>query len=311
MLAISVAAPFRWIAPAYRPPLPPEETEINNGVRIDADFGDKLRLLSYALDDGVIQPGEEVDLTLNWEVIAPIERNWSVFAHLNDPIIDAPIAQRDMYPGQGLLATSMLQPGERLTNRYVIQVPGTTYAPAKMDLVVGWYDIQNWERLKTEDGQDLIKLATIEIEVEETSLYPNPVNYDFEGELALIGYKMEPRRLVAGETVELTLLWQALDRMEIDYTVFTHVRDLEDPSNRIYAQHDAKLPGGTRSWRKSHVAEVTYQLELAKDTPAAVHEVEVGVYYQDQEGTFHRLQLLTPEGQLVDDFLILGKVRVD
>jgi hypothetical protein len=42
-----------------------------------------------------------------------------------------------------------------------------------------------------------------------------------------------------------------------------------------------------------------------------VHEVEVGIYYQDQEGAFRRLQLLTPEGQLVDDFLVLGKVRVD
>jgi hypothetical protein len=122
---------------------------------------------------------------------------------------------------------------------------------------------------------------------------------------------MDPRRLAAGETLELTLVWQALNRMEIDYTVFTHLRDLEDPSNRIFAQHDAGLPGGTTSWQQSQVAKVTYQLKLAEDTPAAVHEIEVGIYYQDQQGDFQRLQLLTPEGQLVDDFLILGKVRVD
>ncbi len=311
MLTISAVSPFCWIAPAYQPSPAPNKTEIDMGIRADIDFGGQIRLLGYDLDDETLRPGEEVSLTLYWEATVPMERNWSVFVHLNDPIINAPIAQRDMYPGQGLLATSLLKTGERLVNHYVIKVPGMAYTPAKLDLVVGWYDIQNWERLRTEEGRDAVKLATIEIKAGEANLYPNPVNYDFQGQLALIGYKMEPRRLTAGETLELTLVWQALDEMEIDYTVFTHLRDLEDPSNRIYAQHDASLPGGTTSWQKSHVAEVRYQLDLAQDTPATVHEVEVGVYYQDGEGVSHRLQLLTPEGQLVDDFLILGKVRVD
>jgi 4-amino-4-deoxy-L-arabinose transferase-like glycosyltransferase len=311
MLVISATAPFAWIAPAYRPPPAPDETAIDNAVRVEIDYGERIRLLGYDLDDKTAEPGDEVDLTLYWETVTPMERSWSVFVHLNDPVINAPIAQRDMYPGQGLLATPLLQPGQQLANRYVIEIPGTVYTPARVDLVVGWYDLLSGERLRTGDNRDLVRLTTIEIEPVGTGPYANPVNYNFEGKLALIGYRMDPRRLAAGETLELTLVWQALNRMEIDYTVFTHLRDLEDPSNRIFAQHDAGLPGGTTSWQQSQVAKVSYQLKLAEDTPAAVHEIEVGIYYQDQQGDFQRLQLLTPEGQLVDDFLILGKVRVD
>ena len=311
MLLISAAAPFAWIAPVYRPPAEHSDGEVSAQVETLVDLGNRIRLLGYDLDSQAVKPGEQVDLTLYWEALAPMQRDWSVFVHLNDPIIDAPIAQRDMYPGQGLLATSLMQAGQRVANRYVIEVPGATYAPAKAELVVGWYDLQSWERLSTGDGQDAIQLTTIEIETAGPETHPNPVRYNFGGQLALIGYEIEPRRLNAGETVELGLVWQSLDEMEIDYTIFTHLRDLEDPSNRIYAQHDAAPPGGTASWTKGKVSTERYQLVLAEDTPPAVLEVEVGVYYQNTEGKFRRLQLITAQGQLVDDFLILGKVRVD
>lgn len=163
----------------------------------------------------------------------------------------------------------------------------------------------------TRDGQNALVLATIEIESAGPETRPNPVLYNFGDQLALVGYEIEPRRLISGETVELSLVWQSLDEMEIDYTIFTHLRDLEDPSNRIFAQHDAAPSGGTASWTKGQESTERYQLVLAEDTPPSVLEVEVGVYYQDMEGKFRRLQLVTAQGQLVDDFLILGKVRVD
>jgi len=99
--------------------------------------------------------------------------------------------------------------------------------------------------------------------------------------------------------------------MDIDYTIFTHLRDLDDPSNRIFAQHDAEPPGRTSTWTQGQIVESVYQLTLAADTPPAVHEIEVGVYHRTAEGAFSRLQLVTPDGRLVDDYLVLSKVRVD
>ncbi len=311
MLAISAIAPLAWIAPAYRPPAGPTDAEIA-AIRqpLDASFG-ALRLLGYTLSSETVSPGSTIELTLYWETLEQTERNWSVFVHLNDPLINAPVAQRDMYPGQGLLATSLLRPGQRVANRYVILVPGAAYAPAPIDLVVGLYDYDTWERLPTADGREAILLQTIELIPASDGAYPNPVDFNFGDQLALVGYQMEPRRLRPGETITLTLYWQALQEMEVDYTVFTHLRDLEDPSNRIFAQHDAAAPGGTSTWQVGQVVKAAYHLTLDGDTPAGVLEIEVGVYHQNAAGKYPRLQIITPDGRPVDDFLILGKVRVD
>jgi hypothetical protein len=312
LFVVSAATPWAWIAPAYRPPGAPTDSQLAVLTHpLEIDFGGQMRLLGHDLETTNLEPGEQLELTLFWEALAPMERDWSVFVHLNDPLIDAPIAQRDMYPGQGLLATSLLKPGQRVANRYVITVPGTTYSPARAQLVVGLYDYANWERLPASDGRDSITLQDIVVAPSSQSRFPNPVHYNFGDKMALVGYQIEPRRLRPGETLTLTLLWQALDEMDIDYTVFTHVRDLEDPSNRIYGQDDALAPGGTTTWQEGQIVEARYELELAADTPAAVHEIEIGIYYRDADGNFPRLQLVTADGRLVDDFLILGKVRVD
>jgi hypothetical protein len=278
---------------------------------VTVDLGRRMRLLGYDLGDRVVRPGGALELTLYWEVLTSMERDWSVFVHLNDPVINAPVAQRDMYPGQGLVATRTLESGQRLQDRTVVQIPGTVYAPSEVQLVVGLYDYTNGERLRTEEGNDAISLGTIEIQPTTESPFPNPVRYNFGDKLALVGYTAEPRRLRPGDTLTLTLTWQALSEMSTDYTVFTHILDLGDPSNRLYGQDDKGLPGGTSTWEVGQTVEAAYRLTVAPDTPANVYEIEVGVYSQDPTGDLVRLQLITEEGRPIDDFLILGKVRVD
>jgi hypothetical protein len=314
MIVISALAPSVWIAPAYRSPAEPTAAELAAIQHpVDVSFGSRMRLLGYDLDRREVQPGEQLGLTLYWEALTPMERDWSVFVHLNDPVIHAPVAQRDMYPGQGLLATRLLAPGRTVINHYVIRIPGTVYAPSQNQLVVGLYDLTspNGERLTTEEGSDVVDLGSVTIIASTDSPFPNAAFYNFGDRLALVGYQAEPRRLRPGDTLTLTLYWQAVRQMTVDYTAFTHVRDVEDPSNRLYAQHDQGLPGGSSTWGPGQVVEATYQLTLAPDTPADVHEIEVGIYSQSATGGPVRLQLITEEGRPIDDFLILGKVRVD
>jgi hypothetical protein len=311
LFVISAAAPLAWIAPAYRPPTPPSPAEVSSiSHPKPVDLG-PMRLLGYDLPVQKAAPGGQLEITLYWEVLAPMEQDWSVFVHLNDPVIGAPVAQRDMYLGQGLQPTSLLTPGQQVRNRYVVQVAGTTYSPTQAELVVGMYSFETGERLHTVDGADAVFLAPISVAREQQTTIENPVFYNFGNQMALRGYKVVPRRLRPGDTLILTLYWEALADMDIDYTVFTHVRDLEDPSNRIYAQLDAPAPGGTSNWLSGQLVEAVYELQVAADTPASVHEVEVGVYYWTPAGALRRLQLRTEDGRLVDDYLILSKVRVD
>ena len=314
MLVVTVLAPLTWIAPAYRPPPAPTAAEIAAIQHpVGVDLGGRMRLLGYDLAQREVRPGEQLELTLYWEVLAPMERDWSVFVHLNDPVIHAPVAQRDRYPGQGFLATRSLQPGQTLRDRTVIHVPGTVYEPSQTQLVVGLYDYagQSGERLRTAEGADVVDLGPVQIVTAIDSPYPNPVHTNFGDQLALVGYQAEPRRLRPGDTLTLTLFWQALDEIKVDYTAFTHVIGVDDPSNRIYAQHDEALPGGSSTWRKGQTVEAVYRLTLEPNTPAEVYEIEIGLYTWDPAGGLIRLQLITEEGRPIDNFLILGKVRVD
>jgi hypothetical protein len=133
LFVVSVTAPFLWIQPAYQPvemPVPEDMTIV------DQDFGGKLRLIGYQLTAETVQPGDIVGLYLVWEVLEPMARNWSVFVHLNDPVLASPVAQRDMYLGQGLLATTLLQPGQRIVNRYQLALSPTIFAPGDLSLTV-------------------------------------------------------------------------------------------------------------------------------------------------------------------------------
>ncbi|MBC8448786.1 MAG: hypothetical protein H8D78_13645 [Chloroflexi bacterium] len=131
---------------------------------------------------------------------------------------------------------------------------------------------------------------------------PNPVYFDFEGKIALIGFYLDRRVVHPGETLHLTLYWQFLSPMEEDYTVFTH---LLQPPDHIWAQEDAQPQDGqapTSTWQPGQIIEDHYRLTLPAETPPGVYEIEIGWYLP---ATGDRLKVGF-SGQEV----LLGKIRV-
>ncbi len=310
MLSIAVLAPFNWIKPSYEVAAftPPRPYVLKPATAV---FGEKLRLLGVSAegmqhDTSTLKPGEPLWIHLEWEVLQPMSRDWSVFVHLNDPVLGQPIAQRDMYLGQGLLLTSWLQPGERLTNSYKLTVPETAVAPADLDVVVGLYDFYNEERLPTESG-DAAVVAKLLLQPLEGS-YPNPQAVNFEDELMLVGYEIEPRRTTAGETMALTLYWEALRPLPTDYTFFAQI--VAEDTTR-WASNDLTPAEGTTNWSPGEANILEMSLLLSPDTPPGLYPLIIGVYTQTTEGDFDRLQIMTEDDRLTDDFLSLTPVRVD
>jgi hypothetical protein len=91
--------------------------------------------------------------------------------------------------------------------------------------------------------------------------------------------------------------------MSIDYTVFTHVLQ---PPETIWAQHDKALPP-TSGWSIGQVVSDTYTLTIKPETPPGVYEIEVGVYEPQH---FERLRVITDDGRITENFVLLSKVRV-
>lgn len=302
MLAVSAAAPLMWIQPAYR-----VRDAVTDGdlQTINLDFGNAIRLVGFRLEPDELRAGEKAQATLRWQALGELDRDWSVFVHLNDPAVDIPVAQRDMYPGQGLVATRLLQEGDTLTDRYLLQIPEAALAPADLTLTVGLYDYQTGERLAASGGLDAAELAQISL-LPRIGAAPNPLSVNYEDELELVGFSLPKRRLKPAETVELELHWRALKDLGTDYTLFAQVVDNDTTR---WASDDLEME--TADWEPGDVQQMAVTMQVDPETPAGVYPLIVGLYTRDEDGEFIRLQTVTAEGRLTDDFYVLTQVRID
>ena len=307
---IALAAPFLWIEPAYEV----EAFDLAQGIRFqefDITFGDQIQLHGAAVQlDGIdgteLSPGGSFWVHVDWESLASMKENWSIFIHAVDPVLGRPVAQRDMYPAQGLRLTSWMEPGTKMVNSYRLQLPETAVAPAELRIVAGFYDVASGERLQTAEYGDAVQIGTINLQPASGD-FPNPVNVNFEGILELKGYQVEPRSAAPGGDVALTLYWRPLEPIDEDYTFFAQV---VDQNTTRWASVDYQPPKGTSGWPLEETVIMPMTLVVSVDTPADVYPLIIGIYNLDGDGNFDRLQIQTPDGRLTEDFLELTQIRV-
>jgi hypothetical protein len=311
LLISATALPFSTIRPAYRHPQILTEDDIaGRYIPLDAEFEGAARLLGYRADGEVISPGGNVSLTLYWQCLAPMAEDYSVFVHLlaeNDLII----AQRDMYPGQGTYPTTLWSAGDILADTYVLPVSPAAMTPSEAQFEAGLYRLQTGARLQAtrptgERLGDNVRFGRVTLPTRVVDGIPNPVFFNLEGRIALVGYELDRTAARPDETFRLVLYWRALRDGDTNYSVFTQV--LGD-QHRIWAQKDSWPLGGdapTATWRKGQSIEDPYELRVASDAPPGVYDLQAGMY--NQNGV--RLNLLGQGGHVQDTRILLGKVRI-
>jgi len=307
MFCVAALAPVLWIWPSYQPPVYASIPD-----RAGVTFAEQLQLVGYEVNKTAVEPGDELWLTLEWQVLKPLERNWTIFVHLNDPVIGRPITQRDMYPGQGLRPTTFLQVGERLVTKHLLAVPETAVAPADLELSVGLYDFYGGDRLAVSDSgqltvtQDAVTLAEVSLTAEADER-PNPVSIHFEKGFEMVGYELAPRRANAGDQVEAIFYWQVNEPVAEDYTFFAQV--VAEDTTRWGAASDLPVP--TSQWAVGTIQPVPMTITLREDTPPEAYPLVIGLYTLSETGEFERLQRLSADGRPTDDFLNVTLIRVD
>jgi hypothetical protein len=172
---------------------------------------------------------------------------------------------------------------------------------------VGLYDLLDGLRLPVVGDGDEVPLAPVSIHARPGSI-PNAVRQNFGNLVQLAGYDMGTRVVRPGETLRVTLYWQALAPIHVNYSVFVHVRG---EGESIWARQDAwpqKGAAPTSTMRVGDLITDMYELTLQPDTPPGMYDVEVGLY---DSSTLKRLQLITDDGRLTDaDFIYLSIIRV-
>ncbi len=319
MFAVAAIAPWFWIQPAYEVPVYASPMDREGVV-----FGEQIRLVGYELEETpalstaevAVSPGDALWLTLEWEVLQEMDRDWSVFVHLVDPVPGFSIAQRDMFLGQGLLATRLLKPGERIVNKYKLDIPSSAIAPAELTVNVGLYDFNACpacERMPITNAgllphaDNAVEIATLPLTAVPGE-YPNPISVNFGDEVELVGYEINPRRAQPGDTIELKTYWQGKRPLTNDYNFFAQVVNLQDTTR--YGSQDPEAT--TSNWEPGTDHIIPMSITLDENTPPNVYPIIIGAYTHSEEAGFERLQIVTPEGRITqDDFFILTPIRID
>lgn len=309
--AISIMTPFALIHPAYTPPLISTPDTATIETVFTHPEGGSVALLGAAARQLPVQPSEYVHLTTNWEIQQPFNRDWSLFIHLTTPdgVI---IAQRDVYPGRGLLATSDLIAGTTWQNPIAVNVPAGAYAPMTLDVLVGWYHLQTGERLINSSGSERTRIGQVQL-IPRTANHdhPNPIRVNFDNRIELIGYEYSTLTPRQGEEVSVTLYWRALEPIPEDFVIFVHIIDA--PTFTIVGGSDAQPVGWTRptsTWDVGEVITDTHTFTVREDALSIPYELEIGMYTVEPDGTFPRLRVVTPDGGMADNYFYLSRVRV-
>jgi hypothetical protein len=228
-----------------------------------------------------VQPGDVLALTLYWETLGRVERDYTVFVHLLGEH-ERVIAQRDAPPGLGAQPTSGWQSGQIVADPYLLALPRAAYTPDKAVWEVGLYDAQTGQRLRTGDGGDNVRFGNVSVLPAD-----EPLRLDF-GSAVLIGYELDRLALPVGETLHVTLRWEGEGPAEI--TV-----QLESEKGEVAAE----VSGG--------LSQDLYAVALGADAPPGAYDLKVLVA---DPVTGETLPLLGADGQPRSDRAHLTKVRL-
>lgn len=108
-------------------------------------MGDLATLVGVSVLPDYVRPGDWVPVHAIWRAEQASATRYKVFLHVADAA-GRPAAQVDDEPAAGVRPTNGWHPGERIEERYAIQLP-TTIQPGEYQILAGFYDPGTQTRL--------------------------------------------------------------------------------------------------------------------------------------------------------------------
>lgn len=265
-----------------RPDAPPQWTA-------DLAVADGLTLAGYDLPLTAVRPGDLLHLALYWQA-------------------EQPAAAIVRLEGRGgvLWQTEVAVPAGATRQQLDVPIPPDAAAgPARIAVAAPGAAGAAIASLR-------LRPANIAVGSAGEVAPAHPLAVDFEAGIRLLGYDLTPTEVRPGETVALTLYWQAQQPIPARYKVFTHLLGAQfnaQSGNFLWGQQDNEPVNGRRpttTWRPGEVIVDPYRIVLDPAAPAGDYRVEVGLY---APATGHRLLRLDAAGQPVADHVILTTVK--
>ncbi len=251
---------------------PPDPQRLHVRRRLDTRT-DGLTLLGLNLDTDEARPGEPLFLTLFWRAEETSLPAVEVTLTLSDALLYTGAPVHGSYP------TSEWTAGEVVADRYSPRIP-RNMPPGD-------------HRLRLHAGALALDLGTVTVHplhrVFDAPPISHPTTVTLGSHVRLLGYDLSPtsskeneedkeERLAPGETLVLTLYWQALTEMNTDYTVFVH---LVAPDGTMAAQQDRYPVNGTYPtslWITDEIVADRYEIPIRADAASGPHRLKTGMY---------------------------------
>jgi hypothetical protein len=254
-------------------PLVPAQVEpMEQSMDAEGDIAPGLRLLGYDVPVRVVGPGDALPVALYWQALEDLARDYVFSLGLKDAEGEVRAEQKgrpvdDTYP------TTEWDEGEVLRDWHDLVLPP--------DMPQGAYELF----IGVSEGEELLgemALGGVEVRGRARQFSIPQIQYPMEARLGegigFLGYDLAIHRATSGETLQLTLYWQALEETEVSYTVFTHLLDTEE---RIWGQRDS-VPGGgeapTTSWVEGEIIADRYEIMVDLGAPPGEYVIEIGMY---------------------------------
>lgn len=275
---LAVMAPFTVIAGQYASPQPIEAIP-ERARPVYAEFGD-VALIAYERSDRRYAAGDQVRVTLYWQVLSQSSFDNSIYLTLVDDRAQE-IGRYATFPGAGSLRTSSWQPGLIYPDQYLITVSKAAYGRYPFTLLVEWKnaDVSAPIEAVSAEGEaiepvllDIGAIVTPRQQPTLTGYSEIPVDSRplFNEEIRLESFKLDL------ELNEISLNWKAEASPEDNYTVFAHLLDAD---GMILSQDDnaPRLP--TKYWRWGETFTTFHRFDSAYNM--IDHRVSVGLYIND------------------------------
>ncbi len=132
---------------------------------LGVSLADEVLLLGYNMESG-FRPGDGIHLTLFWQCLEEMERDYTVFTHLVDKEGNF-WGQKDNEPVDGFYPTEQWQVGEIVRDQYDITISPKA-PPGEYQLEVGMYLAETGERLPVlgegvDQAQRVILLSPVQV----------------------------------------------------------------------------------------------------------------------------------------------------
>lgn len=274
-------------------------------VPLDIDVGDGIVLAGLDFDLArPYAPGDSPTMTLYWQVDSSPRSDWRVAIALRGDN-----GRTELWPparplGDGY-PTDRWRTGEGWRGLYDLRIP-PDLASGEYNLVLAVTDPAG-TITASEFALGRLKIAGRARSFDIPKI-AHPSGSSLGDGVRFLGYDLATQNLRTGDTLVMTLYWQAVARMETSYSIFVHVLDA---AGQVRAQRDL-LPGNgeapTPGWIEGEVIADRVEIPLGTDLQAGDYTLEIGMY---DPATGVRLPVSEEGSVAIGDHIILGeKVQI-